>query len=57
MIEEQHKEIHQIKEGEEEPKAAEPQKRHVDQEEHKEEVHQIKEEGEPKAAAGTSMDS
>ncbi|XP_057214162.1 putative sodium-coupled neutral amino acid transporter 10 isoform X2 [Triplophysa rosa] len=58
VIEEQHKEIHQIKEGEEEPKAAEPQKRHVGQEEkdaavveeHKE-VHQIKEEVEPKAAA------
>lgn len=59
VIEEQHKEIHQIKEGEEEPKAAEPQKRHVGQEEKhaavvedNKEVHQIKEEGEPKAAAG-----
>ncbi|XP_077056583.1 putative sodium-coupled neutral amino acid transporter 10 isoform X2 [Siphateles boraxobius] len=52
VIEEQHKEIHQIKEGEEEPKAVEQQKRHVDQEE-KHEVHQVKEgEAEPKAAAG-----
>ncbi|XP_048025814.1 putative sodium-coupled neutral amino acid transporter 10 isoform X2 [Megalobrama amblycephala] len=53
VIEEQHKEMHQIKEGEEEPKAAEQQKRHVDQEEKHEEVHQVKEaEAEPKAAAG-----
>ncbi|KAK7122400.1 hypothetical protein R3I94_019497 [Phoxinus phoxinus] len=53
VIEEQHKEIHQIKEGEEEPKAVEQQKRHVDQEEKHEEVHQVKEgEAEPKAPAG-----
>uniref|UniRef100_A0A8C1L620 Solute carrier family 38 member 10 n=1 Tax=Cyprinus carpio TaxID=7962 RepID=A0A8C1L620_CYPCA len=59
VIEEQHKEIHQIKEGEEEPKAAEQQKRHVDHEEKhldvNEEVHQVKEgEAEPKVAAGES---
>ncbi|XP_043109585.1 putative sodium-coupled neutral amino acid transporter 10 isoform X1 [Puntigrus tetrazona] len=57
VIEEQHKEIHQIKDGEEEPKAAEPQKRH--EEKHldvNEEVHQIKEgEAEPKAAAGEGV--
>ncbi|XP_016335738.1 putative sodium-coupled neutral amino acid transporter 10 isoform X1 [Sinocyclocheilus anshuiensis] len=57
VIEEQHKEIHQIKEGEEEPKALEQQKIHVDHEEKhldvNEEVHQVKEgEAEPKAAAG-----
>uniref|UniRef100_A0A8C1L5E3 Solute carrier family 38 member 10 n=1 Tax=Cyprinus carpio TaxID=7962 RepID=A0A8C1L5E3_CYPCA len=57
VIEEQHKEIHQIKEGEEEPKAAEQQKRHVDHEEKhldvNEEVHQVKEgEAEPKVAVG-----
>ncbi|XP_056089738.1 putative sodium-coupled neutral amino acid transporter 10 [Rhinichthys klamathensis goyatoka] len=53
VIEEQHKEIHQIKDGEEEPKAVEQQKRHVDLEEKHEEVHQVKEgEAEPKAAAG-----
>jgi len=33
VIEEQHKEIHQIKEGEEEPKVVEQQKKHVDLEE------------------------
>uniref|UniRef100_A0A672M6S6 Solute carrier family 38 member 10 n=1 Tax=Sinocyclocheilus grahami TaxID=75366 RepID=A0A672M6S6_SINGR len=59
VIEEQHKEIHQIKEGEEEPKALEQQKIHVDHEEKhldvNEEVHQVKEgEAEPKAAAGES---
>ncbi|KAG1955106.1 putative sodium-coupled neutral amino acid transporter [Pimephales promelas] len=53
VIEEQHKEIHQIKEGEEEPKVVEQQKKHVDLEEKHEEVHQVKEgEAEPKAAAG-----
>ncbi|XP_016344825.1 putative sodium-coupled neutral amino acid transporter 10 isoform X4 [Sinocyclocheilus anshuiensis] len=60
VIEEQHKEIHQIKEGEEEPKAVEQQKRHVDHEEKhldvNEEVHQVKEgEDEPKAAAGEGV--
>uniref|UniRef100_A0A9J8CEF0 Solute carrier family 38 member 10 n=1 Tax=Cyprinus carpio carpio TaxID=630221 RepID=A0A9J8CEF0_CYPCA len=60
VIEEQHKEIHQIKEGEEEPKAAEQQKRHVDHEEKhldvNEEVHQVKEgEAEPKVAAGEGV--
>uniref|UniRef100_A0A8C1H075 Solute carrier family 38 member 10 n=1 Tax=Cyprinus carpio carpio TaxID=630221 RepID=A0A8C1H075_CYPCA len=59
VIEEQHKEIHQIKEGEEEPKAVDQQKRHVDLEEKHldviEEVHQVKEGvDEPKAAAGES---
>uniref|UniRef100_A0A673KCZ1 Putative sodium-coupled neutral amino acid transporter 10 n=1 Tax=Sinocyclocheilus rhinocerous TaxID=307959 RepID=A0A673KCZ1_9TELE len=59
VIEEQHKEIHQIKEGEEEPKALEQQKIHVDHEEKQldvnEEVHQVKEgEAEPKAAASES---
>lgn len=59
VIEEQHKEIHQIKEGEEEPKAVDQQKRHVDLEEKhldvNEEVHQVKEGvDEPKAAAGES---
>lgn len=53
VIEEQHKEMHQIKEGEEEPKAVEQQKRHADQEEKHEEVHQVKEgEAESKVAAG-----
>ncbi|XP_026078141.1 putative sodium-coupled neutral amino acid transporter 10 isoform X2 [Carassius auratus] len=60
VIEEQHKEIHQIKEVEEEPKAAEQQKRHVDHEEKQldvnEEVHQVKEgEAEPKVAAGEGV--
>ncbi|XP_016122758.1 putative sodium-coupled neutral amino acid transporter 10 [Sinocyclocheilus grahami] len=60
VIEEQHKEIHQIKEGEEEPKALEQQKIHVDHEEKhldvNEEVHQVKEgEAEPKAAAGEGV--
>ncbi|XP_050979941.1 putative sodium-coupled neutral amino acid transporter 10 isoform X2 [Labeo rohita] len=57
VIEEQHKEMHQIKEGDEEPKPVEQQKRHVDHEEKhlevNEEVNQVKEgEAEPKAAAG-----
>ncbi|XP_056626821.1 putative sodium-coupled neutral amino acid transporter 10 isoform X1 [Triplophysa dalaica] len=58
VIEEQHKEIHQIKDGEEEPNA-EQQKRHVGQEENDAavveehmEVNPIKEEVELKAAAG-----
>uniref|UniRef100_A0A8C1FXE4 Solute carrier family 38 member 10 n=1 Tax=Cyprinus carpio TaxID=7962 RepID=A0A8C1FXE4_CYPCA len=60
VIEEQHKEIHQIKEGEEEPKAVDQQKRHVDLEEKhldvNEEVHQVKEGvDEPKAAAGEGV--
>uniref|UniRef100_A0A9J7YM92 Solute carrier family 38 member 10 n=1 Tax=Cyprinus carpio carpio TaxID=630221 RepID=A0A9J7YM92_CYPCA len=60
VIEEQHKEIHQIKEGEEEPKAVDQQKRHVDLEEKHldviEEVHQVKEGvDEPKAAAGEGV--
>ncbi|XP_026120608.1 putative sodium-coupled neutral amino acid transporter 10 isoform X2 [Carassius auratus] len=60
VIEEQHKEIHQIKEVEEEPKAAEQQKRHVDHEEKQldvnEEVRQVKEEeAEPKVAAGEGV--
>uniref|UniRef100_A0A8C1FWL7 Solute carrier family 38 member 10 n=1 Tax=Cyprinus carpio TaxID=7962 RepID=A0A8C1FWL7_CYPCA len=60
VIEEQHKEIHQIKEGEEEPKAVDQQKRHVDLEEKhldvNEEVHQVKEGvDEPKAAAGDAV--
>ncbi|XP_052467751.1 putative sodium-coupled neutral amino acid transporter 10 isoform X3 [Carassius gibelio] len=60
VIEEQHKEIHQIKEVEEEPKAAEQQKRHVDHEEKQldvnEEVHQVKEgEAEPRVAAGEGV--
>ncbi|XP_073684388.1 putative sodium-coupled neutral amino acid transporter 10 isoform X1 [Garra rufa] len=55
VIEEQHKEIHQIKEGDEEPK--DQQKRHVDHEEKhldvNEEVHQVMEgEAEPKAQEG-----
>ncbi|KAL1264644.1 hypothetical protein QQF64_004999 [Cirrhinus molitorella] len=57
VIEEQHKEIHQIKEGEEEPKAVELQKRHGDHEEKhldgNEEVHQVKEgDAVPKAPEG-----
>uniref|UniRef100_A0A8C2G1G4 Solute carrier family 38 member 10 n=1 Tax=Cyprinus carpio TaxID=7962 RepID=A0A8C2G1G4_CYPCA len=60
VIEEQHKEIHQIKEGKEEPKAVDQQKRHVDLEEKhldvNEEVHQVKEGvNEPKAAAGDDL--
>lgn len=56
VIEEQHKEIHQIKDGEEEPKAVEQQKKHLDQEEKhlpvNEVVPQVKEgEAEPKAPA------
>ncbi len=53
VIEEQHKEIHQIKEGEEEPKAVEQQKRHVDHEEKQLDVNE-EVQAEPKAAAGES---
>uniref|UniRef100_A0A8C2HS83 Solute carrier family 38 member 10 n=1 Tax=Cyprinus carpio TaxID=7962 RepID=A0A8C2HS83_CYPCA len=43
VIEEQHKEIHQIKEGKEEPKAVDQQKRHVDLEEKHLDVNEEKE--------------